>query len=38
EGQKDNVLEAVKAGVTNYVVKPFTPETLKQKLEAAFKQ
>lgn len=38
EGQKDNVLEAVKAGVTNYIVKPFTPDTLKQKLEAVFKQ
>jgi len=36
EGQKDNVIEAVKAGVTNYIVKPFTPETLRQKLEAVF--
>ena len=34
EGQKQNVVEAVKAGVTNYIVKPFTPETLKKKLEA----
>ena len=26
EGQKDNVLEAVKAGVSNYIIKPFTPD------------
>ncbi len=33
EGQKSNVMEAVKAGVSNYVVKPFTPETLEEKLK-----
>ena len=33
EGQKQNVLEAAKAGVNNYVVKPFTPETFGEKLE-----
>jgi len=33
EGQKDNVIEAVKAGVSNYIVKPFTPETFGEKLE-----
>ena len=33
EGQKDNVVKAIKAGVSNYVVKPFTPDTLKEKLE-----
>jgi two-component system chemotaxis response regulator CheY len=32
EGQKENVIEAVKAGVSNYVVKPFTPETFGEKL------
>lgn len=32
EGQKENVLEAVKAGVSNYIVKPFTPETFNEKL------
>jgi len=36
EGQKENVLEAVKAGVSNYIVKPFTPETLSEKLEKVF--
>ncbi len=33
EGQKDNVVEAVKAGVSNYLIKPFTPEDLKEKIE-----
>lgn len=36
EGQKENVIEAAKAGVSNYVVKPFTAETLQAKLEAVF--
>ena len=36
EGQKENVVQAVQAGVSNYVVKPFTPETLKGKLEKIF--
>ena len=31
---KDDIIEAMKAGVTNYIVKPFTPETLKEKIEA----
>ncbi len=35
EGQKDNVVEAVKAGVSNYLIKPFTPEDLKEKIEKA---
>ncbi len=30
---KDDIVEALKAGVNNYIVKPFTPETLKQKIE-----
>lgn len=36
EAQKDNVVQAVQAGVSNYVVKPFTPEALKEKLERIF--
>ena len=33
EAQKENVMEAIQAGVNNYVVKPFTPEKLKEKIE-----
>ncbi len=36
EGQKENVVEAVKAGVSNYIVKPFTPETFSTKLQKVF--
>ena len=33
EAKKENVIAAIKAGVNNYVVKPFTAETLKEKIE-----
>lgn len=33
EAEKEKVIEAIKAGVDNYVVKPFTAEVLKEKLE-----
>ena len=33
EAEKENIIEAVKAGVSNYVVKPFTGVTLKEKLQ-----
>ncbi len=33
EAQKQNVIEAVQAGVSNYVVKPFTAEAISEKLE-----
>jgi len=36
EGEKENILLAVKAGVNNYIVKPFTPETLNLKLKKIF--
>jgi len=29
--QQEDVVEAMRAGVNNYIVKPFTPQTLKQK-------
>jgi len=32
-GVKDDVLEAMRAGVNNYIVKPFTPQVLKEKIE-----
>ena len=34
EAEKSRVIEAIKAGVNNYVVKPFTPDTLKEKIES----
>ena len=34
EAEKARVLEAIKAGVNNYVVKPFTAETLAEKINA----
>jgi two-component system chemotaxis response regulator CheY len=33
EGGKKEVITALKAGVNNYIVKPFTPQVLKEKLE-----
>ena len=31
---KDDIVEALRAGVNNYVVKPFTPDTIKEKIDA----
>jgi len=36
EAQKENLMEAIKAGVSNYVVKPFTADTIKQKMDKMF--
>ncbi|MGB9697790.1 MAG: response regulator [Thermodesulfobacteriota bacterium] len=36
EGQKENVLEAAKNKVSNYIVKPFTAEVLKEKINKIF--
>lgn len=33
EAEKQRVVDAIKAGVNNYVVKPFTPETLMDKVK-----
>ena len=38
EGLKENVMDTVKAGVNNYVVKPFTAEVLQEKIEHIFKK
>jgi two-component system chemotaxis response regulator CheY len=32
EAEKSRVLEAIKAGVNNYIVKPFTAESLNEKI------
>jgi two-component system chemotaxis response regulator CheY len=34
ESKTDNVIAAKKAGVSNYIVKPFNAQTLKSKIEA----
>jgi two-component system, chemotaxis family, chemotaxis protein CheY len=36
ESKTDNVIAAKKAGVNNYIVKPFNAQTLKSKIEAVF--
>jgi len=36
EAQKENVIEAVKAKVSNYIIKPFTAETLAEKINKIF--
>ena len=36
EAQKENIIEAVQAGVSNYVVKPFTADALLEKLNKIF--
>lgn len=38
EGAKSEVIDALKAGVTNYIVKPFNQVTLKTKLDDAIKR
>lgn len=35
ESKTDNVIEAKKAGVDNYIIKPFNAETLENKIKAA---
>ena len=37
EAQKENLMEAVQAGVSDYVVKPFTAETKQEKNNKIFK-
>jgi two-component system chemotaxis response regulator CheY len=32
ESEKSKVVEALKSGANNYIVKPFTPEALKEKI------
>ena len=36
ESKTENVIAAKKAGVNNYIVKPFNAQTLKSKIEAVF--
>jgi two-component system chemotaxis response regulator CheY len=34
---EDDIVAALKAGVNNYVVKPFTPDTIREKIESMMK-
>lgn len=36
EGQRGNVLDAMQCGAAGYIVKPFTPLALQQRLESMF--
>jgi two-component system chemotaxis response regulator CheY len=36
EAKTENVIAAKKAGVNNYIVKPFNAQTLKTKIETVF--
>lgn len=36
EADKENIIEAVKSGVSSYIVKPFNAATLKEKIEKIF--
>jgi two-component system chemotaxis response regulator CheY len=36
EAKKENVFEAAKAGVSQYIVKPFTVASLEEKIAAIF--
>lgn len=38
EAEKSRVVDALKAGVNNYIVKPFTPETLAEKFKATLEK
>ncbi len=38
ESKTENVIAAKKAGVNNYIVKPFNAATLKNKIEAVFEE
>ncbi len=38
ESEAAQVAEALKAGVDNYIIKPFTPDILKKKLEETHKK
>jgi two-component system chemotaxis response regulator CheY len=37
EAEKERVIKAIQEGVTNYIVKPFKPATLKEKLAESWK-
>ncbi len=38
EAKREQIVEAAEAGVNGYIVKPFTAETLKEKIEKIFER
>ncbi|RMG29713.1 MAG: chemotaxis protein CheY [Gammaproteobacteria bacterium] len=38
EAKKDQIIEAAQAGVNGYIVKPFTAQTLKEKIDRIFER
>jgi two-component system chemotaxis response regulator CheY len=38
EAKRDQIMEAAQAGVNGYVVKPFTADTLKEKIDRIFER
>ncbi len=38
EAQRDQIIEAAQAGVNGYIIKPFTAQTLKEKLDKIFQR
>ncbi len=38
EAEKPRIIEAIKAGVNNYVIKPFTPDALMEKIDETMKK
>ena len=36
EAEKDNIIQAAQAGVNDYIVKPFTADIMKQKIDKIF--
>ena len=38
EAKRDQIIEAAQAGVNGYVVKPFTAQALKEKIEKIFER
>jgi two-component system chemotaxis response regulator CheY len=38
EAGREEIVDAIKNGVNNYIVKPFTPEVLRQKIDQTLQQ
>lgn len=37
EALKENIIQAIQSGASNYIVKPFTPQVFEEKLKSIFK-